>query len=88
VRSSQIKARALENGCYVIAPNPAGNTYTGHSMAVDPLGPTLAGLGDKEGLAIVDLDLSLVAEVREKLPLLNNRRADICADNGLPVKLR
>ena len=32
-----IKARALENGCFVIAPNQVGNIYTGHSMAVDPL---------------------------------------------------
>jgi len=47
-----------------------------------------AGLGDKEGLAIVDLDLSLEAEVREKLPLLKNRRADICADNGVAANLR
>ena len=47
-----------------------------------------AGLGDKEGLAIVDLDLSLVAEVREKLPLLKNRRADIYADNGVAANLR
>jgi hypothetical protein len=47
-----------------------------------------AGLGDKEGLAIDDLDLSLVAAVRGKLPLLKNRRADICADNGVAANLR
>ena len=57
-------------------------------MAVDPLGRTLADLGDKEGLAVVDLDLSLVAEVREKLPLLQNRRADVYAGHGLAVKPR
>jgi predicted amidohydrolase len=85
---TMIKARALENGCYVIAPNQVANIYTGHSMAVDPLGRTLADLGEKEGLAIVDLDFSLVAEVREKLPLLQNRRADVYAGHGLPAKPR
>jgi predicted amidohydrolase len=85
---TMIKARALENGCYVIAPNQVGNIYTGHSMAVDPLGRTLADLGEKESLAVVELDLSLVAEVREKLPLLQNRRADVYAGHGLPAKPR
>lgn len=74
---TMIKARALENGCFVIAPNQVGNIYTGHSMAVDPLGRTLADLGDNEGLALVDLDMALVAEVRQKLPLLNNRRSEV-----------
>ena len=85
---TMIKARALENGCYVIAPNQVGNIYTGHSMAVDPLGRVLTDLGEKEGLAVVDLELSLVAEVREKLPLLKNRRADIYANHGLVAKLK
>jgi predicted amidohydrolase len=76
---TMIKARALENGCFVIAPNQVGNIYTGHSMAVDPLGRTLLDLGEKEGMAIVDVDINLVNEVREKLPLLKNRRADIYA---------
>jgi predicted amidohydrolase len=74
---TMIKARALENGCYVIAPNQVGNIYTGHSMAVDPLGRVLADMGEGEGIEIVDLDLALVNETREKLPLLKNRRADI-----------
>ncbi|MBM4299743.1 MAG: amidohydrolase [Deltaproteobacteria bacterium] len=74
---TMIKARALENGCFVVAPNQVGNIYTGHSMAVDPLGRTLAELGDSEGLAVVEADLALVDEVREKLPLLKNRRDDV-----------
>ena len=74
---TMIKARALENGCFVIAPNQVGNIYTGHSMAVDPLGRTLVDLQEREGLAVVDIDLALVKEVREKLPLLQNRRTDV-----------
>ena len=34
-------------------------------------------MGDREGLEIVDLDLGIVAEAREKLPLLKNRRAEV-----------
>ena len=74
---TMIKARALENGCFVIAPNQVGNIYTGHSLAVDPLGRTLVDLQEEEGLALVDVDFGLVKEVREKLPLLQNRRTDV-----------
>jgi len=74
---TMIKARALENGCFVIAPNQVGNIYTGHSLAVDPLGRTLVDLQEQEGLAVVDIDFGLVQEVREKLPLLQNRRTDV-----------
>jgi predicted amidohydrolase len=76
---TMIRARALENGCYVVAPAQVGNIYIGHSMAVDPLGRTLADLGDKEDVTIIELDLSLVRETREKLPLLQNRRTDVYA---------
>ena len=84
---TMIKARALENGCYVIAPAQVGNIYIGHSMAVDPLGRTLVDLGEKEGLAIVELDVNLVRDTREKLPLLQNRRTDIYARHALSSKL-
>ncbi|MSP40970.1 MAG: carbon-nitrogen hydrolase family protein [Deltaproteobacteria bacterium] len=76
---TMIKARALENGCFVIAPNQVGNIYTGHSLAVDPLGRTLADLEETEDLRVIELDLKLVNEVREKLPLLKNRRTDVYA---------
>jgi deaminated glutathione amidase len=84
---TMIKARALENGCYVIAPGQVGNIYIGHSLAVDPLGRTLVDLGDKEGLAIVEVDLNLVRDTREKLPLLQNRRTDVYARHALKSKL-
>jgi deaminated glutathione amidase len=77
------KARALENGCYLIAPGQVGNIYIGHSMVVDPLGRTIVDLGDKEGFEVVNLDLKLVAETREKLPLLKNRRTDVYARHPL-----
>jgi predicted amidohydrolase len=82
---TMIKARALENGCYLIAPDQVGNIYIGHSMAVDPLGRVIVDLGEKEGLAVVDLDSGMVKDVRENLPLLKNRRSDVYAKNLLAV---
>ena len=74
---TMIKARALENGCYVVAPDQVGNIYIGHSMVADPFGRVLVDLGEREGLEILDIDLALLQEVRQKLPLLQNRREDI-----------
>ncbi len=76
---TMISARALENGCFVVAPNQVGNVFTGHSMAVDPLGRPLVQMASEEGLAVIELDLSFVDEVRAKLPLLQNRRRDVYA---------
>src|SRR5260370_37858078 len=59
---TMIKARDLENGCYVVAPDQTGNIYLGHSMIVDPLGRTVVDLGTNEGLEVVELALSLVVE--------------------------
>ncbi len=83
---TMIKARALENGCYVIAPGQTGNIYIGHSMIVDPLGRTILDLGEREGLEFAELDENLVNETRENLPLLKNRRADVYA-HKLSAKL-
>jgi deaminated glutathione amidase len=74
---TMIRARALENGCYVIAPDQLGNIYIGHSMVVDPLGRIVVDLGDREGVEIVEIDYGLVQDTRAKLPLLQNRRTDI-----------
>ena len=74
---TMVRARALENGCYVIAPGQVGNIYIGHSMVADPFGRVVIDMEERRGLEIVDLDLARVAEVREKLPLIKNRRADI-----------
>ena len=74
---TMIRARALENGSYVIAPDQVGNIYIGHSMVVDPFGRILLEMGERKGIEVVDIDLAVVTEVREKLPLLKNRRADV-----------
>lgn len=84
---TMVRARALENGCYVIAPDQVANIYIGHSMVVDPFGRIVVDMGESQGLEIVDLDLAMVGEVREKLPLLKNRRSDIYGKAGLSGKL-
>jgi deaminated glutathione amidase len=76
-----VRARAVENGCFVVAPNQTGEYLPGrachgHSMIVDPWGEVLADAGDGVGICVADLDLARVAEVRESLPALRNRRPD------------
>jgi predicted amidohydrolase len=75
------KARAIENGVYVIAPNQIGNIYTGRSMVVDPFGTVLLDMGNKEGMEVVEIDKSDIIKVRRKLPLLKNRRTDVYKKN-------
>ena len=72
-----VKARAIENGVYVIAPNQVGNIYCGHSMVIDPFGSTLADMGSREGIEIIDIDSSRIDRIRRTLPLLMNRRTDV-----------
>jgi predicted amidohydrolase len=75
-----LRARAIENQCFVIAPNqigahPPGNRSGGRSMIIDPWGVVLAAAADTETAVTADLDFGLLAEVRERLPALTHRRA-------------
>lgn len=75
-----LRARAIETGCFVLAPAQTGmhdggrGTY-GHALIVAPWGEVLADAGDQPGIAIADLDLSLVAQARSKVPSLRHDRA-------------
>ena len=71
------KTRAIENGCYVISPDQVGNIYCGRSLVVDPYGKILLDMKKKEGIGVVDISLDEVKQVRQKLPLLQNRRTDV-----------
>ena len=71
------KTRALENGCYVIAPDQVGNIYCGRSIVVDPFGKVLLDMKKRQGIGFVDISLDKVKETRRILPLLKNRRTDI-----------
>ena len=74
-----LRARAIENQAFVVAPNqvgehPPGHRSGGRSMIVDPWGVVLAQAPDEEAVAMADLDLAAQDEVRAKLPSLANRR--------------
>ena len=76
------RTRAIENGCYVLAPDQIGNIYCGHSMAVDPYGKVLLDMEQRDGIGYVDVDPSKVRETRRSLPLLKNRRTDVYPSLG------
>lgn len=74
-----LKARAIETGCFVLAPamvgqhSPKRASY-GHSLVVSPWGDVLADAGTTEGVTFATLDLKLVAETRGKIPALTHDR--------------
>ncbi len=71
------KTRAIENGCYVIAPDQVGNIYCGRSLVVDPYGKILLDMKKKEGIGFADIENDKVEQTRRLLPLLQNRRTDV-----------
>ena len=73
-----LRARAVENQCYVIAPaqggiHENGRRTWGHSMVVDPWGEVLAQRPEGEGVVLAELDLARLAAVRQQLPALVHR---------------
>ena len=71
------KTRAIENGCFVIAPDQVGNIYCGRSIVVDPFGNVLLDLKHKQTIGFTEIDLEKVKQTRKVLPLLKNRRPDV-----------
>ena len=74
-----LRARAIENQCYVIAAGQIGDhepsrTCFGRSMIIDPWGTVLAQAPDTVGIVTADLDLARLDTIREELPSLANRR--------------
>jgi predicted amidohydrolase len=74
-----IRARAIENQCYVIAPaqfgpNVHGFSDYGNSMIVDPWGRVIARAADMEGVVIAPVDLEYLERVRRELPSLAHAR--------------
>jgi len=74
-----LRARAIENQVFLIAPNQFGKNPQsfethGHSMIVDPWGKILAVLADGPGFVLGDIDLDYLRRVRRELPCLAHRR--------------
>lgn len=75
-----IRARAIENQCYVAAAaqaglHPGGRRTFGHSMIVDPWGVVVASRAEGPGVVIADVDPMRIADVRRRLPALEHRSA-------------
>jgi nitrilase len=74
-----LRARAVENQCWVIAAAQGGLHATGrrtwgHSMVIDPWGDVIAERADGEGVVLATLDLARRDDVRRRLPALQHRR--------------
>jgi predicted amidohydrolase len=74
-----LRARAIENQCYVLAAGQTGShepgrACYGRSMVVDPWGTVIAQAPDGVGLVVADLDLDRVERIRQEVPSLANRR--------------
>ena len=79
-----LRARAIETGCYVLAPAQTGfhpekegkgRRTHGHSLAIAPWGEILSDAGSEPGVTFADLDLAEVARARDRIPSLSHDRA-------------
>ncbi len=72
-----VRARAIENQCYVVAVNRTGNAggleYDGGSVAYGPWGEPLASMSSDDAIQVVELDPRRVADVRSKYPFLRDQ---------------
>ena len=74
-----VRARAIETGAFIIAPNQCGyhadQRYSfGHSLIIDPWGEILADGGPEPGVIYADIDLERVQKARGRIPSLKNER--------------
>ncbi|MBC7154244.1 MAG: carbon-nitrogen hydrolase family protein [Rhodobacteraceae bacterium] len=78
-----LRARAIETGCYVLAPAQTGTHATasgrprtthGHSMAISPWGEVLCDGGTEPGVCVIELDRAAVADARARVPSLDHDR--------------
>ncbi|MBI2382722.1 MAG: carbon-nitrogen hydrolase family protein [Gammaproteobacteria bacterium] len=74
-----LRARAIENQCYVLAPNqsgthPGGRQTWGHSLIADPWGQVLAQCESGEGVAVAEISQDRLHQLRQSFPVLTHRR--------------
>ncbi|MWB76974.1 carbon-nitrogen hydrolase family protein [Pseudooceanicola sp. 216_PA32_1] len=80
---SLLRARAIETGCWVLAPAQTGThaasrgrarSTHGHSLAIAPWGEVVLDMGTEPGIGMVDVDMSAVTSARGKVPSLDHDR--------------
>jgi predicted amidohydrolase len=85
-----LRARAIENLCYVVAPAQAGlhtsgrETY-GDSLIVDYWGQVLSRLAKGTGVITAEIDLASQAESRARFPALDNRQLGLAGAAAVPT---
>jgi predicted amidohydrolase len=72
-----VRARALENTCWIAAADQVRPDRVGRSLVVDPMGVVVADGGEEAGLVTAEVDLERLRRVRQKLPALAHRRPDL-----------
>lgn len=77
-----LRARAIENQCFIVACNrvgrdPDGTTFGGHSAVIGPWGQVLVEGGTEKDLLVADVDLEEVTQIRTQFPVLQDRRQDL-----------
>lgn len=77
-----VRARAIENQCFVVAANqigthPGGNRSGGRSLIVDPWGLVLASAPDLETVIVAEFDFENLRQVRRRIPALTHRRPEV-----------
>jgi predicted amidohydrolase len=88
-----VRARAIENGCFVFAAAQGGKHENGretfgHSLIVDPWGRILAEGGSEPGVVMAEIDLAEVAKARARIPSLQHgRRFEIVEPMAEPTHL-
>ncbi len=89
-----MRARAIENGCFVFAAaqggkHDNGRETFGHSLVVDPWGRIIAEIGNEPGIVLAEVDPAEVAAARSRIPsLLNGRRFEVIEPMAEPTHLR
>ena len=88
-----VRSRAIEDQCFVIAPNQIGTHAPGQrsggrSMIVDPWGLVLATAPDTETAIVADLDFDNLHQIRRRLPALTHRRPEVYAQSEVLTRVQ
>ncbi len=76
-RELLLRARAVENSCYVIAPQQCHGGACGETMIIDPWGTVLAKMGMEPGVITAEIDMESPSATRASMGIFDNRRTDL-----------